>query len=73
MDKLKNNLAGFGGLMALMGLVSSALYFVDYELTLLMWIDLWGETAAWGIRAGLIVVGTVLALVFGLMGRQTDN
>ena len=65
MDKMKKNIAGLGGIMALMGVVSSALYFIDYELRLLMWIDEWGTAAAWGIRAGLIVVGAGLALAFG--------
>ncbi len=52
-----------GGLMFFFGLASIVLYFLNYQLTLLMWIDMWGEAVAWAIRIGLLVVGAALWLI----------
>ncbi len=60
MNFIKEKLGQFGGFLALMGVVSIILHFFNYELRLLMWIDLWGTTVAWAIRIGLIVVGLLL-------------
>jgi len=49
-----------GTYMALAGVISSVLLLLDRNLTILMWIDNWGETTGWVIRIGLIVVGLVL-------------
>jgi hypothetical protein len=61
---IKDKIARFGvqvgSGMALFGLASSILYFLDYNLRILMWVDLWGPTMGWLIRAGLIVGGGVL-------------
>ncbi len=54
-------LSGLGGTLALVGLVSSVLSLVNYELVVLMWVDRWGTGIGWGIRIGLIVVGALLA------------
>mgnify|MGYP000075690853 CR=1 FL=1 len=54
-------LSGLGGTLALVGLVSSVLSLVNYELVVLMWVDRWGTGVGWGIRIGLIVVGALLA------------
>lgn len=61
-NALKSKLSGFGGAAALFGLVSIVLSFFNYNLRILMWIDLWGETMGWVIRISLIVVG--LAVYF---------
>ncbi len=58
-----------GGLMFFFGLASIVLYFLNYELTLLMWIDMWGETVAWVIRIGLLVAGGAL----WLFDRSNDS
>ncbi len=50
----------FGSLLLFFGIGSSVLYLIDYNLSLLMWIENWGETVAWGIRGGMIVVGAGL-------------
>jgi len=52
-----------GGFCAVAGLLSTALYFVGYNLRILMWVDAFGTAAAWGIRIGLIVVGGALWFV----------
>ncbi len=61
-NALKSKISGFGGAAALFGLVSIVLSFFNYNLRILMWIDLWGETMGWVIRISLIVVG--LAVYF---------
>ena len=53
-----------GMYMALAGIISIALKtFMDRELSILGWIDTWGETVGWAIRIGLIVVGCALFLM----------
>ncbi|MCA8957957.1 MAG: hypothetical protein KDC87_17915 [Planctomycetes bacterium] len=54
-----------GGLLALFGIASIVLHFMNMELKILRWIDTWGEGPAWGIRAGLVVVGGLLFLAGG--------
>lgn len=49
-----------GSYMALFGILAIVLNFFDRVPTLLMWIYSWGDTAAWAIKIGLIVVGAVL-------------
>lgn len=56
-------MARVGGLMALMGVVSSLLTFTEYELRLLLWIGAWGDSVAWFVRLALVVVG--LAMMVG--------
>jgi hypothetical protein len=62
---LGQKLSGLGGFLALIGVVSSVLYLIGYNLRILMWIDTWGPGAAWGIRGGLIVAGAALFFIFG--------
>jgi hypothetical protein len=59
-----------GTWLMIFGLGSIALNFLGLEFTLLMWIDNWGPTVGWGIRAGLAAVGAVL---FFLGMRQTQS
>lgn len=49
-----------GSFIAILGLASIALFFFDYELKILGWINNWGDNIAWTIRGGLVVVGAVL-------------
>ncbi|ARV10267.1 hypothetical protein BTO05_11690 [Winogradskyella sp. PC-19] len=49
-----------GTYMAIAGLLLIVLPFFGLTLRLLGWIDELGETAAWAIKIGLIVVGAVL-------------
>lgn len=63
-------LSSLGSLMAIFGIISTILYFIGYNLKLLMWIDLWGPTAGWVIRGALIVVGAVLFIAFKGAGKE---
>ncbi len=49
--------------LMVMGFGSMVLNMVGMEFRLLGWIDSWGPTAGWGIRAALAVVGVVLFFV----------
>ena len=46
--------------MAIAGLASIVLLFMDMNLRILMWIDMWGETTGWIIRIGLLIGGALL-------------
>lgn len=52
-----------GMYLLIAGIGSILLNQFGYEFSLLMWIDNWGETVAWAIRGGAIVVGAALFFV----------
>ncbi|MGB0982359.1 MAG: hypothetical protein ACPGUH_09695 [Winogradskyella sp.] len=52
-----------GGYMAFFGIFAIILNFFDRVPSILMWIYNWGETTAWAIKIGLIVVGAVLYFI----------
>ncbi len=49
--------------MAIFGVLAIVLNFFDRVPTILMWIYSWGETPAWAIKIGLIVIGGILFFV----------
>ncbi|MES2864797.1 MAG: hypothetical protein V4666_11805 [Bacteroidota bacterium] len=49
-----------GSYMAILGIFAIVLNFLDRVPTLLMWIYMWGDTVAWTIKIGLVVVGGAL-------------
>ncbi|WP_395044078.1 hypothetical protein [Flavobacterium sp.] len=49
-----------GSIMALLGIVAVVMNYLDRVPRLLMWIYNWGDTTAWIIKIGLIVVGAAL-------------
>ena len=50
-------MASLGWYLIIGGVGSSLLAFFDYEFSLLMWIDNWGDGFAWLIRGAFILVG----------------
>lgn len=63
-----------GMYMALAGIISIALKtFMDRELSILGWIDMWGETIGWVIRIGLIVVGGALFLLIPKEEKESNQ
>lgn len=56
-----------GGFLATAGLISIALQAINFELRILMWIDIWGTSVGWAIRIAMVVLG---ALLFGV-GKLT--
>ncbi len=73
MDFVKGKLSAIGGFMALAGVISAGLSLFDYNLRILMWIDMWGETIGWAIRGGLVVAGAVLFFVFKTSEDADDD
>ena len=53
----------FGGFLVFAGILSFGLYFANYNLKILMWVDNWGESTGMVIRGGLILLGAVLYLM----------
>jgi len=49
--------------LMILGFGSIGLNLIGMEFRLLGWIDTWGPTVGWAIRAALAVVGVVLFLV----------
>ncbi len=49
--------------MALAGIISTVLSFMGRNLSILIWIDMWGETMGWVIRIGFIILGAALFLM----------
>ncbi len=62
----------FGSLLLFFGVGSIVLNLVGYEFSLLMWIDMWGETVGWAIRGGMIVVGGALFFLAPGEGQKEE-
>ena len=71
MDKSK--LQGIGGTIALAGVASIVLAFINFNLTILMWIDAWGEGVGWAIRVGLVVLGGAIYGAAALLGKSEEQ
>jgi hypothetical protein len=67
---MKRFLANIGGFLAISGIISTILYLIDYEVSILSWIDSGGPMLGWVIRIGLIVIGV---LMFFLAGKSSDD
>lgn len=60
-----------GSYMAFFGIFAVIMGFMNRVPSLLMWIYNWGETTAWIIKIGLIVVGGALFFFGG--GSSDEN
>jgi hypothetical protein len=72
MEDIKSKIGKGGLLLAAMGIMSIILSIFNYNLRLLAWIDLWGNTMGWVIRTLLIVGGGALFLLFGRDEEDDD-
>lgn len=70
METLKAKLGKGGLVLAAMAIMSIVLSIFNYNIRLLAWIDIWGESMGWIIRIALIVVGGALFFFFG---REEDE
>lgn len=61
-----------GILLLLGGAGSFALNLIGYEISLLMWIDMWGETVGWAIRGAMVVVGGLL-IFLGMRSEASEG
>ena len=53
-------MGNLGIYLMIFGGLSGVMSFFDYEFTLLSWIGIWGDAAAWFIRAAVIALGWAL-------------
>lgn len=63
MEWLRSQFKSIGAFLVLAGIASIVLNFINWNLKILMWIDMWGTTVGWIIRVGLIVAGGILYLL----------
>lgn len=70
MENMTSKLGNGGLLLAAMGIISAILSIFNYNIRLLAWVDLWGNTMGWIIRILLILIGGALFLFFG---REEDE
>ena len=72
MENIKNKIGKAGLLLAAMGIMSIVLSIFNYNIRLLAWIDIWGNTMGWIIRILLIVGGGAVFFIFGT-GEDEDE
>lgn len=65
MDDIKLKLGKAGLILGAMGIISILLSIFNYNIRLLSWVDLWGNTIGWIIRIVLIIGGGALFFLFG--------
>ena len=56
----KLKMSKMGGVLALLGIGSIILKFVGYNFFILSFIDYFGDTLGWVLRALLVLIGTLL-------------
>lgn len=71
-ETVKAKLPSIGAGMAVMGIASTLLSFFNYNLRLLMWIDLWGTSVGWIIRILLIVGGGAIYLLLNKEEKENN-
>lgn len=64
MEYIKSKLEQGGLLLAAMGIMSIVLSIFNYNIRLLSWVDIWGNSMGWIIRILLIVGGGILFILF---------
>ncbi len=64
MEIIKSKLGQGGLLLAALGIMSIVLSLFNYNIRLLAWIDIWGNTTGWIIRIILILGGGALFFLF---------
>ncbi|MFH2005183.1 MAG: hypothetical protein ABI333_01220 [bacterium] len=68
MEEFGKKISAAGAFLALIGILSSVLYLINFNLKILAWIDIWGVGVGWVIRLGLILGGAALFFVFAGKG-----
>lgn len=61
-----------GGYIAIFGVIAILAPFFNLKLQYFSWIYDWGETAAWAIKIGFIVIGAALYLLASKTAQDTD-
>ena len=58
-----------GILLFILGVFSTALFFLDMNFIFLNWINNWGPDKAWMIRGGIILLG----ILFYVFGKRSES
>jgi hypothetical protein len=58
---MRKNLFFIGMSMCAFGIISTLLYFFEYNLRFMRWVDSWGDVKGFWIRGAFIVAGFILA------------
>ncbi|SEC35351.1 hypothetical protein SAMN04489761_2756 [Tenacibaculum sp. MAR_2009_124] len=61
-----------GSTLVFLGIFAIVLNFVNMVPRVLMWIYAWGETSAWGIKIGIIVLGAILWFIGGKDEKEEE-
>lgn len=70
MDDIKSKIGKGGLILAALGIISIVLSIFNYNVRLLAWVDMWGDSMGWVIRILLIVGG---GAIFYLFGRDEEE
>ena len=73
MAMIREKLSSVGVVLVLVGLISSVLQLVGYELRVLRPLNEASPLVAWGIRLGLIALGAVLFFVGPSSEESADS
>ncbi len=73
MEVIKSKLGKAGLILATMGIASILLAIFNYNIRLLAWVDIWGNTMGWIIRVLLIVGGGALYYFFENSENEEDE
>ena len=65
MEDIKSKIGKVGLILAAMGILSAVLSIFSYNLRLLAWVNIWGNTMGWVIRVLLILGGGALFFFYG--------
>ncbi|MFH1434960.1 MAG: hypothetical protein ABIJ56_04500 [Pseudomonadota bacterium] len=66
-------IGSIGSFLALAGVASIILYFIGWNLVILMWIDMWGPVLGWVIRIGVTVLGAGLFVIGMIMKKGEEG
>lgn len=73
MEHIKTKLGKGGLLLAALGIMSIVLSIFNYNIRLLAWIDIWGNTMGWIVRILLILGGGALFIFFGKEEEEEEE
>lgn len=73
MENIKTKLGKGGLLLAAIGIMSMVLSIFNYNIRLLAWVDVWGNTMGWVIRILLIIGGGALFFLFGREEEEDEQ
>lgn len=65
MEHIKSKIGKAGGILAVLGIFSAILSIFNYNIRLLAWIDVWGNTMGWVLRIVFVIGGAALFYFFG--------